>query len=385
VVAVNADNKEDRELVSRFARRNKLTHLILVGGEQASEQYGTEQVLPTTFWIDHRGRVARRETGFRPEMVKEMERTIEELLRARNGEGKPAETAESSGAGKPSGSENSGNGDGPAEPEKGGVPPGVLQKMQELYFQASDLYEKNEHRKAIQAYRGLLKIIPAGKEFQRLRGNTHYLIAANHSILGEGREALLQLNDAVDHGFLDKRKLIYNKDFDSIRNLEDYKRLLEKMGRMLLPGLSTFDFSLVLLDGKPIKKKDYLGQVLVINIWGTWCHWCHKEIPHLTELYRRYGSQGLRIVGFADEGLPDAGEAGRRVEEFIRRNKIPFPSALVTADFLNNIPGFDSYPTTLIFGRDGEPRAMERGARDLEALERIVKPLLAESGTGASR
>ena len=35
---------------------------------------------PTAFWIDHEGKVLRREMGFDPSHVPEMERRIEELL-----------------------------------------------------------------------------------------------------------------------------------------------------------------------------------------------------------------------------------------------------------------------------------------------------------------
>jgi hypothetical protein len=88
VIAVDGEDKETREQVAEFARRNKLTHRILLGGERVSERYEVEKIFPTTFWIDHRGIVVRREVGFRPEMKKEIEQMILELLRARDDDGK---------------------------------------------------------------------------------------------------------------------------------------------------------------------------------------------------------------------------------------------------------------------------------------------------------
>ena len=77
---MDADDEETREKVAGFVEKAKLTHPILLQGGQASELYDIQQVMPTAFWIDHRGRVARRETGFTPEMEKDMERTILEML-----------------------------------------------------------------------------------------------------------------------------------------------------------------------------------------------------------------------------------------------------------------------------------------------------------------
>lgn len=97
MIAVDAYEDETREQVARFAEKLKLTHPILVGGYQASEDYGVNQELPMAFWIDHRGRVVAREMGFSPAMAKEEERRINELLAARDGARDKAPDKESTG------------------------------------------------------------------------------------------------------------------------------------------------------------------------------------------------------------------------------------------------------------------------------------------------
>lgn len=44
---------------------------------------------------------------------------------------------------------------------------------------------------------------------------------------------------------------------------------------------------------KEWRHTDLIGEVLVINVWGTWCVTCDQELPYLTELRR----QGVKIVG----------------------------------------------------------------------------------------
>jgi thiol-disulfide isomerase/thioredoxin len=41
---------------------------------------------------------------------------------------------------------------------------------------------------------------------------------------------------------------------------------------------------------------DYKGQVVLLNIWATWCGPCQVEIPSLQRLYQAYGDKGLKLV-----------------------------------------------------------------------------------------
>ncbi|HEX9829758.1 MAG TPA: TlpA disulfide reductase family protein [Bacteroidota bacterium] len=43
------------------------------------------------------------------------------------------------------------------------------------------------------------------------------------------------------------------------------------------------------------------GKVYVIDLWGTWCLPCIKNIPELTNLQKKYGKQGLVVVGYSWE------------------------------------------------------------------------------------
>ena len=41
---------------------------------------------------------------------------------------------------------------------------------------------------------------------------------------------------------------------------------------------------------------DYRGQVVLLNVWATWCEPCKVEMPSMEELYRTYGPRGVHIV-----------------------------------------------------------------------------------------
>lgn len=55
------------------------------------------------------------------------------------------------------------------------------------------------------------------------------------------------------------------------------------------------------------------GNVYVVEFWATWCAPCKKSIPHLTEVQKEYGDQGLTIIGVAGSDKDAA-----TVEKFVR-------------------------------------------------------------------
>ena len=42
--------------------------------------------------------------------------------------------------------------------------------------------------------------------------------------------------------------------------------------------------------------QDYRGQVVLLNIWATWCDPCKIEMPSIEALHKAYGSRGLKVV-----------------------------------------------------------------------------------------
>jgi hypothetical protein len=83
VIAVNGMD-DPREKVKKFVEKEKLKHtILLMGGKIADDIYGAV-VYPSNYWIDHTGKVLRREEGFSPFQAREMEKRLERLLVRRN-------------------------------------------------------------------------------------------------------------------------------------------------------------------------------------------------------------------------------------------------------------------------------------------------------------
>ncbi len=50
-------------------------------------------------------------------------------------------------------------------------------------------------------------------------------------------------------------------------------------------------------------REQYRNQVVLVNLWATWCVPCRKEMPDMERLYRELGPHGFRIAAVSvDEG-----------------------------------------------------------------------------------
>ncbi len=133
------------------------------------------------------------------------------------------------------------------------------------------------------------------------------------------------------------------------------------------------DLAFVGLDGKPWKLNDHRGQVVLLNIWATWCGPCRKEMPALVRLSDRYKSTGLQVVGVnVDEGAPD------KVRRFVADYGITYPVMSGGKGRSVMAPLVETLPATFLVDKQGRLAAIFSGAMDEAAFERELKPLLAE-------
>ena len=87
------------------------------------------------------------------------------------------------------------------------------------------------------------------------------------------------------------------------------------------------------LQGRPVRLEDLRGQVVLLNIWATWCGPCRDEMPSMERLHRELGPRGLKIVAVSVDAAPGAGApkaqsasqpGGGDVAEFARQLGLTF-------------------------------------------------------------
>jgi thiol-disulfide isomerase/thioredoxin len=73
--------------------------------------------------------------------------------------------------------------------------------------------------------------------------------------------------------------------------------------------------------GKQIKLSDYPNQVVVLNLWGSWCGPCRTETSQLEQVYQQTRASGVQVVGI------DLRDADRNAPtDFVRDRALTYPS-----------------------------------------------------------
>jgi cytochrome c biogenesis protein CcmG, thiol:disulfide interchange protein DsbE len=60
------------------------------------------------------------------------------------------------------------------------------------------------------------------------------------------------------------------------------------------------------LQGRPVALEDLKGEVVLLNVWATWCGPCRDEMPSMERLHRELGPRGLKIVAVSVDAAPGA-------------------------------------------------------------------------------
>ncbi len=251
--------------------------------------------------------------------------------------------------------------------------PEQLTKLRALISQGSSHYEQKSYEKSNASYEELLKLLPnAGLDFNS--SMVLFRIGGNYALLGQKDKAIETLEKAVSKGFWNTSALQSSPDLASLRGSGGFDDLLKKSRA----ALGSVAFGLKDINGKELKKKDYEGKVLVIDVWGTWCPPCRMEIPHFVKLQRTYRDQGLAIIGLTWERRAPNAAVAKRVASFASQYGINYPLVMIERSRLDLIPGVEGFPTTFFVGRDGTVREKAVGYHPYADLRARVTRLLKE-------
>jgi peroxiredoxin len=140
------------------------------------------------------------------------------------------------------------------------------------------------------------------------------------------------------------------------------------------PGQSSPNFKVISTTGQTISQDNYRGRVLIIDFFATWCHPCRQSIPYLVEMNRKYGKQGLQILGLS---VDEDGE--RVIKAFADELHITYPLALAGNSAATDF-GVRSVPVMYLIDKKGKVAEVYRGSSaDIDrAVEQSIKRLLAE-------
>ena len=129
-------------------------------------------------------------------------------------------------------------------------------------------------------------------------------------------------------------------------------------------------------DRKPVHLADFKGQVVVLNLWATWCAPCRFEMPTLAKLQAAYANKGLKVIPLSGDGDDKFAD----VESFIDVQEpldVYADPDLITKTAKLNIAGL---PATLILDKQGREVARLDGEAswDTPEVKALMDKLLSE-------
>ncbi len=139
-------------------------------------------------------------------------------------------------------------------------------------------------------------------------------------------------------------------------------------------GQPAIEYVATTLEGDSVSLASLRGQVVLLNLWATWCVPCRQETPYLQSVFAEYEARGLRVVGIS----LDTGDAAEDIRSFVEDYGVTY-----TILHDPRMRGLELYqiiglPGSFLIDREGILRWMQYGpiregdSAFLQALEDVL-------------
>jgi len=111
-------------------------------------------------------------------------------------------------------------------------------------------------------------------------------------------------------------------------------------------------------------------QLVIVDLFATWCPPCQQETPVLRSLAATYGDRGLQVIGIS------VGELSATVAAYAERYQLGYLLLVDVNSELFRAAGAGGIPTKLILDADGRVLRVITGPLSREAAAALVEELL---------
>ncbi|WP_240374767.1 thiol-disulfide oxidoreductase ResA [Bacillus piscicola] len=127
-----------------------------------------------------------------------------------------------------------------------------------------------------------------------------------------------------------------------------YTNFIKSEETLVNEGEIAPNFVLMNAEGEEVELKDYRGQGVFLNFWGTYCPPCEKEMPYMDKLYQEYKEKGVEILAV------NVGESDLVVDRFVSRHDLTYPILLDRNKNVLDRYGIGPLPATFLVDANGE-------------------------------
>jgi thiol-disulfide isomerase/thioredoxin len=125
------------------------------------------------------------------------------------------------------------------------------------------------------------------------------------------------------------------------------------------------------LDGAPLDASTYEGDVLVVNIWGSWCPPCRKETPDLIALAEEMADEPVQFLGIAIREGRTASKAFA-VNYGLNYPSFSDPGGEMLVGFSSSLPAV-AVPTTYVIDAQGRVAVRYMDQVDPDTLRQLIR------------
>lgn len=108
------------------------------------------------------------------------------------------------------------------------------------------------------------------------------------------------------------------------------------------------NFTFTGLDGKMISLSDYRGNVVLVNIWATWCPPCVDEMPSMERLYQELKGENFEILAVSIDSL-----GTKVVAPFMKKYNLSFPALMDPDGTIKTLYQTTGVPESFIVNQEG--------------------------------
>ena len=180
-------------------------------------------------------------------------------------------------------------------------------------------------------------------------------LAAREALTGKTREILMaqSMISMLNFGDFDRAQELY-ANFSEMVDSPEVKEVVEAEYQKVLalsPSQPAPAFTLTDIEGNQVSLSDFVGKVVYLDFWASWCGPCMREVPFAKELKQRMDGEEDLIYLYISVDTDEQAWRNTVAEKEISGIHV-------------NVPGFDhqvpaSYnlkgvPTFYLIGRDGK-------------------------------
>ncbi len=153
----------------------------------------------------------------------------------------------------------------------------------------------------------------------------------------------------------------------NVESPTDFSAIPAKV-QMAAPALTLTD-----IHGVQHSLSDYRGQVVLVNLWATWCPPCQAEMPNLQKFFDEHQREGFAVIAVED------GDPTADVVSFAQKYNLTFsiwldPAHQATDQAFKTM----NLPSSYVIDRNDMIRLEWLGAISEQNLEKYVEPLIKE-------